>query len=189
MKIYNKIVYDINNNIIEEDSYEYEGPLTLADFVTTAAKAATPYIPYAVAGTALFGMQQAGAIGKFNQSVSNRNVLVKENEAKILDYKLTLDLARFNKAFEKLEGTTTVALAKSGVQTNSGTAANIKLSNLYEKELEIQMMKYNTEIGKAEKLEEANFARINGEMARMNARMQQIQIASSVGSSLLTMTG
>jgi len=26
-------------------------------------------------------------------------------------------------------------------------------------------------------------------MARMNARMQQIQIASSVGSSLLTMTG
>ena len=72
---------------------------------------------------------------------------------------------------------------------DSGTAANIKLSNLYEKELEIQMMKYNTEIGKAQKLEEANFARINGEMARMNAKMQQIQIASSAGSSLLTMTG
>ena len=182
MKIYNKIVYDINNNIIEEDSYEYEGPLTLSGPAAAAA-------PYVVAGTALLGMRQAGAIGKFNQSVSNRNALVKENEAKILDDKLTLDLAKFNKAFEKLEGTTTVALAKSGVQTNSGTAANIKLSNLYEKELEIQMMKYNTEIGKAAKLEEANFARINGEMARMNARMQQIQIASSAGSSLLTMTG
>ena len=24
MKIYNKIVYDINDNIIEEDSYEYD---------------------------------------------------------------------------------------------------------------------------------------------------------------------
>ena len=28
MKIYNKIVYDINDNIIEEDSYEYNGPIT-----------------------------------------------------------------------------------------------------------------------------------------------------------------
>ena len=151
----------------------------------TAFVAATPYL---VGGSALLGMQQAGAIGKFNQDISNRNALVKENEAKILDDKLTLDLARFNKAFEKLEGTTTVALAKSGVQTNSGTAANIKLSNLHEKELEIQMMKYNTEIGKATKLEEANFARINGEVAKMNARMQQLQIASSVGASLLTIT-
>ena len=187
MKIYNKIVYDINDNIIEEDSYEYEGPLTLAG--PAFAAAATTATPYLVGGSALLGTQQAGAIGKFNQSVSNRNALVKENEAKILDDKLTLDLARFNKAFEKLEGTTNAALAKSGVQTNSGTAANIKLSNLYEKELEIEMMKYNTEIGKAAKLEEANFARINGEMARMNARMQQIQIASATGSTLLTMTG
>jgi len=145
--------------------------------------------PSIVGGTALAGISQAGAIGKFNQDVSNRNALVKENEAKILDDKLALDLSRFNKAFEKLEGTTNVALAKSGVVMDSGTAANIKLSNLYEKELEIQMMKYNTEIGKAQKLEEANFARINGEMARMNAKMQQIQIASSAGSSLLTMTG
>ena len=144
--------------------------------------------PYIVGGTALAGISQAGAIGKFNQDVSNRNALVKENEAKILDDKLALDLSRFNKAFEKLEGTTNVALAKSGVVMDSGTSANIKLSNLYEKELEIQMMKYNTEIGKATKLEEANFARINGEVAKMNARMQQLQIASSVGASLLTIT-
>ena len=31
MKIYNKIVYDFDNNIIEEDYYEYEGPITLAE--------------------------------------------------------------------------------------------------------------------------------------------------------------
>ena len=140
-------------------------------------------------GTAFLGMQQAGAIGKFNQRVSNRNALVAENEAQILDHKLKLDLARFDKQFRKLEGSTNVALASSGVEMSTGTAANIKLSNLYEKELETQMMEYNTEIGKARKFEEANFARISGQMARMNARMQQIQIASSVGSSLLTMTG
>ena len=51
------------------------------------------------------------------------------------------------------------------------------------------MMKYNTEIAQSQKLEEANFARINGQMARMNARMQQLQIASSASSSLLTMMG
>ena len=100
--------------------------------------------PYIVGGTALAGISQAGAIGKFNQDVSNRNALIKENEAKILDDKLALDLWRFNKAFEKLEGTTNVALAKSGVVMDSGTAANIKLSNLYEKELEIQ--KYESDL-------------------------------------------
>jgi hypothetical protein len=137
----------------------------------------------------VLGIQQAGTIGKFNQDVSERNALVKENEAKILDDKLKLDLSRFYKAFEKLEGSTNVALAKSGVQMDSGTAANIKLVNLYEREKEIQMMKYNNEIGVARKLEEANFARINGQMARMSARMQQLQIASSASSSLLTMMG
>jgi len=148
-----------------------------------------PAAPYIVGGSALLGMQQAGAIGKFNQSVDNRNALVKEQEKTILDDKLNIDLAKFYKAFEKLEGSTNVALAKSGVDLSSGTASNIKLSNLYERELETQMMKYNTEIGKARKDEEANFARIKGQMARMSSRMEQFRIASSVGSSLLTMTG
>jgi len=145
--------------------------------------------PFIVGTTAVLGIQQADRIGKFNQAVSERNAVIKENEAKILDDKLALDLSRFYKAFEKLEGTTNVALAKSGVDMDSGTAANIKLSNLYEKEKQVQMMKYNTEIAQSQKLEEANFARINGQMARMNARMQQLQIASSASSSLLTMMG
>ena len=51
------------------------------------------------------------------------------------------------------------------------------------------MMKYNTEIGKARKDEEANFSRIKGQMARMSSRMEQFRIASSAGSSVLTMTG
>jgi hypothetical protein len=142
-----------------------------------------------VGATAVAGISQADTIGKFNEDVSNRNASVLEGEAKILDDKLKLTLARFEKDFRKLEGTTQVALSKSGVETDSGSAANIKLSNLYEKELETEMMKYNTEIGKARKFEEANFARISGQMARMNARMQQIQIASSAGASLLTMKG
>ena len=31
MKVYNKIIYDKNNNIIYEDSYNYNGPVAKAD--------------------------------------------------------------------------------------------------------------------------------------------------------------
>tara|TARA_R110002012_G_scaffold58835_1_gene153038 strand:+ start:202 stop:327 length:126 start_codon:yes stop_codon:yes gene_type:complete len=31
MKIYNKIIYDKNDNIIYEDSFDYNGPITKAD--------------------------------------------------------------------------------------------------------------------------------------------------------------
>ena len=145
-------------------------------------------VPFQLAmGAAQYSAQ--GKIGKYNQAINERNALTLESQADQIEKKAEFDIAQFEKNFTKIEGQTKVALAKSGVVMDSGTAANIKLSNLYEKELEIQMMKYNTEIGKAQKLEEANFARINGEMARMNAKMQQIQIASSAGSSLLTMTG
>ena len=143
--------------------------------------------PYIVGTTAVLGIQQADRIGKFNEDVQNRNAIIKENEAKILDDKLALDLSRFYKAFEKLEGSTQVALVKSGVETDSGTAANIKLSNLYEKELEVQMMKYNSEIAQSQKLEEANFARIQGTLARASGRQQAIGYLAGAGSSLLTM--
>ena len=79
--------------------------------------------------------QQQGAIGKYNKAVNNRNALVKEQEAQILDDKLNLELAQFDKSFRKLQGTQVVNTLKSGA-TFSGTARNIALSNLYEAEVE-----------------------------------------------------
>ena len=58
--------------------------------------------------------QQQGAIGKYNQAVANRNALVKEQEAEILDDKLNLELAQFDKSFRKLQGTQVVNTLKSG---------------------------------------------------------------------------
>ena len=34
MKIYNKIIYDINDNIIYEDSYDYQGKIAKCDVIT-----------------------------------------------------------------------------------------------------------------------------------------------------------
>ena len=88
MKIYNKIVYDFDNNIIEEDSYEYEGPVTLAGPVIAAATAVAPALPYITAGTQLLAAKQAGATAKYNQDVQDRNALVYEQEKKRLEGKL-----------------------------------------------------------------------------------------------------
>ena len=132
--------------------------------------------------------KQQGAYGKFNEAKNNRDALVKEQNAEILDNKLTLDLSTFDKKFRELEGNVIVQTAKSGV-TQEGTAARIKLANLTNAELEKDKMKYDTEIGKARAFEEANFARIRGQMARQEAKIAQLRTATSVGTSLLTMQG
>ena len=130
--------------------------------------------------------QQQGAIGKYNQGIANRNALVKEQEAEILDNKLDLELAQFDKKFSKLQGSQVVQTLKSGAEF-SGTARNIQLSNLYEAEVEKDIARYNTEIGKSRKFEEANFARISGEVARQQAKLAQLGTLASTGTSLLSM--
>jgi len=187
MKIYNKIVYDFDNNIIEEDSYEYEGPITLAG--PTFAAAAITAVPYVVAGTAVAGFQQAGAAGKFNQSVEERNALVQEQKNEILDSKLDLDLANFQKQLDQLISAQKVATASSGAVIGSGTANNIRISTLYNAETDKEISKYNTEIAKARNIEEADLSRIRGTLARERAKMEQIKIVSDVGTSLLRMNG
>jgi hypothetical protein len=50
-------------------------------------------------------------------------------------------------------------------------------------------MEYNAKIGQARKFEEANFARIQGQMARQQARIAQLQTITQTGTSLLSMQG
>tara|TARA_R110000765_G_scaffold358577_1_gene448874 strand:+ start:45 stop:491 length:447 start_codon:yes stop_codon:yes gene_type:complete len=133
-------------------------------------------------------IQQQGAYGKFNQRVQNRNAQVEEQKLEILDNKLTLDLSTFEKKLRELEGSVIVNTAKSGV-TQGGSAANVRLSNLYEAELEKDKMRYDTEIGKARAFEDANFSRIKGQMARQEARIAQFRTATTTGTSLLQMKG
>ena len=178
MKIYNKIVYDFDNNIIEEDSYEYEGPLTLAG-------PAAPAIFTGAMGVAQY--KQQGAIGKYNQSVQNRNAQVLEGQATQIEQKAEFDVAQFQKQFRKLEGETTVALAKSGVELGTGSAYNIELSNAYEARLQENLIKYNSQVAANNKMEEANFAKISGTIARNEAKMAQIGTIAQTGTSLLAM--
>ena len=132
--------------------------------------------------------QAQGKIGKYNQSVSERNAQVLEGQATQIEQKAEFDIAQFQKDFRQMEGETTVALAKSGVELGTGTAYNIELSNAYEAKLQENLITYNSQVAANNKMEEANFARIRGTMARNDARMAQIGTIASTGTSLLKMS-
>jgi len=143
-------------------------------------------VPFQLAmGAAQYSAQ--GKIGKYNQAVNNRNALVLEGQAAQIEQKAEFDIAQFQKDFRKMEGETTVALAKSGVELGTGTAYNIELSNAYEAKLQENLIKYNSEVAAANKMEEANFARIRGTIARNEAKMAQIGTIAQTGSLLYGM--
>jgi hypothetical protein len=128
-----------------------------------------------------------GAAGKYNQAVANRNAAVLEGQADQIEAKAEFDIAQFQKNFRKIEGETTVSLAKSGVELGTGTAYNIELSNAYEAKLQENLIRYNSQVAVNNKMEEANFARISGQMAKQQARMAQIGTVAQTGSRLFSM--
>ncbi len=131
--------------------------------------------------------QQQGAIGKYNQAVSNRNAQVAEQESERLEQQLEFDLARFDQQFAQLQGQTKTRILKSGAEI-SGTGLKILRSNSEQAEIEKDILDYNSKVAQSKKLEEANFARIKGTMARQSARLAQIGTLASTGTSLLRMS-
>ncbi len=133
-------------------------------------------------------VSQQGKIGKFNEAVSERNAQVAEAEAAQIEKKTEFDIARFNNSYEKLKGQVEVNLSKSGVVSGTGTAYRIAAANAREKYMQENIMRYNSKVAQSKKIEEANFARISGQMARQQARLAQIQTIGSTGTSLLNMS-
>lgn len=147
---------------------------------------AAPAIPYVVGGLGVLQYQQQGAVGRFNQSVQNRNAQIAEQEAQQIEKQLTFDLDRFNKQFSQVQGQTTTRILKTGAALE-GTGLRILRANAEEAELQRNIMEYNAKVGVAKKLEEANFARIQGQIARQTARTAQLGTIMQTGTSLLGM--
>ena len=145
---------------------------------TTAAAAFT-------IGSSVVQMKQQKALGKYNQQVSERNAQIAEQEANQIGQQAEFDIARFDQKFRQAEGAVAVAVAKSGAVAGSGTAARIAESNALEAEMERKITRYNADIGVAKKMEQAQFSRIQGQMARREARIANIQTAAKAGSSLI----
>ena len=158
-------------------------------WVSAVAPVITTAAPYITAGTTALGIVQAGKIGAYNEAVLNRKAAVLEQEGELIAKQTEFDLAQFDKQFRKLEGQTKVALAKSGAVIGEGTGRRIEINNLKEAEIERNNIRYNSQIAQAKKFEEASFARINADIAKQQARFEQIRLGTQLGTSLLTMQG
>ena len=136
----------------------------------------------------LAAAEQVGALGKYNQSVQNRNALIKEQEAEAIKKQTEFDVARFDQQFEQLTGQTKVATLKSGVEL-SGSALNILRYNAEQAEIEKDILDYNSKVSQSQKMEQANFARIQGTIARREAKIAQLGYYAKAGESLMSMSG
>ena len=128
--------------------------------------------------------KQQSALGKYNQQVANRNALVKEQEAEAIKKQTEFDIAKFDQQFEQLTGTTKVATLKSGVEL-SGSALNILRYNAEQAEVQKDVMDYNSKVAQSQKIEEANFARIQGVIARREGKIAALGSYARAGESLL----
>ena len=128
--------------------------------------------------------RQASALGKYNQSVQNRNALVREQEAEAIKKQTEFDVARFDQQFEQLVGQTKVAVAKSGVE-RSGSALNISRYNAEQAEIQKDVMDYNSQVAQSQKMEQANFARMQGVIARREGEIAKLGYYAKAGESLL----
>ena len=141
----------------------------------------TPLISIAAA-------QQASAAGKYNQAVQERNARVAEQEAAQEEKQLEFDIARFDQQFAQLQGETKTAIYKSGV-TLEGSGLRILRYNSEQAEIEKDILDYNSKVKQSQKLEEANFARMRGQVARNEARAAQLGYYAQAGQSLMTNYG
>ena len=128
--------------------------------------------------------QQASAMGKFNQRVAERNAAILEYQKEQIAKQTEFDIARFDKSCQQLVGSTNVSAAKSGVE-RSGTFFNVDRYNAEQSEIQKDVMEYNSQVAQAQKIEEANFARISGQIKGQEARITQLGYYSRAGESLL----
>ena len=140
------------------------------------------------AAASVVAARQASAAGKYNQAVQNRNALVAEQESDQLEKQNEFDLARFDQQFVKLQGQTKTAIYKSGVEL-SGSGLRIMRYNAEQAEIEKDILTYNSKVKQSQKMEEANFARMRGQMARNEARTAEIGYYAQAGQSLMTYYG
>tara|TARA_R110000751_G_scaffold99994_1_gene193579 strand:- start:357 stop:836 length:480 start_codon:yes stop_codon:yes gene_type:complete len=157
-------------------------------FIAPIATAVAPAVPYISAVTQVAAARQAKTLGQFNQAVQNRNAQVAEQEGLLIAQQNEFDLAQFDKKFARLQGETKTQILNSGVEL-SGSGLRILRANAEQAEVEKDIMDYNSKINQAKKFEEANFARIQGNVSRQNAKAAEVGYYAQAGTSLLKAFG
>jgi len=143
---------------------------------------------WVTAVTSIAAAQQASATGKYNQAVQERNAVIAEQEAERIDQQKEFDIARFEDSFTRLQGESKTKIIKSGAEL-SGSGLRVMRYNAEQAEIEKNIIAYNAKVAQSQKLEQANFARISGNIARMEARQAELGYYVQAGQSLLNNYG
>ncbi len=134
--------------------------------------------------TSVAAARQASATGKFNQRVAERNAAILEYEKEKIAKQTEFTIARFEKQFAQMQGNTKTAILKSGV-TLEGSGLNILRYNTEQAEIEKDTLDYNSKVAEYQKIEQANFARMQGTIARQEGRIAALGYYAQAGTSLL----
>ena len=140
------------------------------------------------AAVSVAAARQASAAGKYNQAIQNRNAQIAEQEAEQQEKQKEFDIARFDQQFARLQGQTRTNVLFSGAEL-SGSGLRILRQNAEQAEIEKDILDYNSKIKQSQKLEEANFARMQGQVARNQAKAAELGYYAQAGQSLLTAYG
>jgi len=143
---------------------------------------------WVTAVTSVAAAQQASTTGKYNQAVQERNAVISEQEAERIEQQKEFDIARFEDSFIRLQGETKTKIIKSGAEL-SGSGLRAMRYNAEQAEIEKNIIAYNAKVAQSQKLEQANFARISGNVARMEARQAELGYYVQAGQSLLSNYG
>jgi len=135
-------------------------------------------IPFVQLGFSVVQAKNQSAAGKYNQQVYNRNAQIAEQEAAQIEKQTEVDLQRFDQKFNQLQGQTTTRILTSGADL-SGSGLRILHNNETQAQLERNTIRYNSKIAQQSKFNEANFAGIQGGIARQQGRAAAIGTLAS----------
>ena len=135
-------------------------------------------IPFVQLGFSVVQAKNQSAAGKYNQQVYNRNAQIAEQEAQQIEKQTEVDLQRFDQKFNQLQGQTKTKILTSGADL-TGSGLRIMHNNEAQAQLERNTIRYNSKVAQQSKFNEANFARIQGGIARQQGRAAAIGTLAS----------
>jgi hypothetical protein len=130
-------------------------------------------VPYVVLGSTVMDAANKDAAGRFNQKVYNRNAQIAEQEKEAIRQQTELELARFEDNFDKLQAQSKVRILTSGADL-SGSGLRVLHNNEVQKQVEKNIITYNSQVQQISKDNEATMSRIQGQYARTMGRSAAI---------------
>ena len=121
--------------------------------------------------------------GKAQKRLNEYNAQVAEQNAQIAQEKADYDKEQLKRRIRKMKGTTTVALAKAGVDATEGSAIDLFEELAIESEKDLLMIQYNTDLKKRGYTIEAATSRYTGAMAYQAGKMKAASTLLTGGSS------